>query len=69
MKSLMEEIEQRSIEMTRDQREIRFRELCQKLGLAHHEVLTDGQRLKGSSLEDREEYHFLAELLGYKKRM
>jgi hypothetical protein len=67
VRSLIEEIEKRSIEMTRDQREIRFRELRQKLGIANPELLTGGELPKESSLEDHEEYQLLAELLGYEK--
>jgi len=67
MKSLLEEIEKRSIEMNREQREIRFRELRQKLNIANPELLTGGQRPAGNSLEDHEEYRLLAELLGHKR--
>jgi hypothetical protein len=69
VRSLREEIEQRSIEMTRDEREIRFRELRQKLGIANPGLLTGGQILEGVCLEDQEEYLLLAELLGYKTRI
>jgi hypothetical protein len=67
MKSLLEEIEKRAMEMTREQREIRFRELRQKLNIANPELLAGGQRPEGASLEDHEEHQLLAELLGHKR--
>jgi hypothetical protein len=67
MKSLLEEIEKRAMEMTREQREIRFRELRLKLNIASPELPTGRRRPECTSLEDHEEYQLLAELLGHKR--
>jgi len=54
--------------MPRGQQQLRFRELREKLQLAHFQLLAEGRAPSETSLEDHDEYQFLAELLGYKRR-
>jgi hypothetical protein len=54
--------------MPRDQQQLRFRELREKLRLAHPHLLADGRAVSETSSEDDDEYLFLAELLGYRRR-
>jgi hypothetical protein len=53
--------------MPRGQQQLRFRELREKLQLAHPQLLADGRGPSETSLEDHDEYQFLAELLGYRR--
>jgi hypothetical protein len=54
--------------MPRQQQQLRFRVLRAKLELAHPQLLADGRALSETSSEDHDDYQFLAELLGYRRR-
>jgi hypothetical protein len=59
---------QRLAGMPREQQQRRYCELREKLGIANPQSLAGGKVPSGDSIEDHEEYRFLAELLGYKRR-
>jgi hypothetical protein len=63
-----ETAKKRRAAMPRDQQKLRFRELREKLQLAHPQLLADGRAPSETSSEDHDEYQFLAELLGYRRR-
>jgi hypothetical protein len=54
--------------MPREQQQLRFRQLREKLQLGHPQLLTDDRALSETSSEDHDEYQFLAQLLGYRRR-
>ncbi len=53
--------------MPLEQQQLRFRERRGKLQLDHPQLLADGKAPSETSLEDHDEYLFLAELLGYRR--
>jgi hypothetical protein len=63
-----EAAKKRLVAMPREQQQLRFRQLREKLQLGHPQLLTDDRALSETSSEDHDEYQFLAEFLGYRRR-
>lgn len=53
--------------MPRDQQQRRYQELRQKLGITNPRSIAAGRAPSENTLEDHEEYQYLAELLGYRR--